>query len=357
MSKVVHGGNIEELSRNYNLDKDKLIDFSANINPLGINEKIREVIIQSLVEIEKYPDITYFDLKSSISEFEGVESEDLTLGNGAAEVIFNLVRAIKPKKVLLPAPTFGEYEEAALSVSSEINYYYLKEEKNWIIDEEINNYINNDIDMVFICNPNNPTGALTSKETIINIIKKAKLTNTIVVIDESFLDFMSEAENYSAITLLEEYNNIFIIKSMTKLFAIPGIRIGYGICKNRDILSKIESVSVPWNINVLAEKVGIFSLNEKEYVNRTISYIEEEKDYLFKELSGFNDIKVFKPSVNFIMFKLEKEMDLKLELMKENIIIRSCDNYEGLNNKYYRVAVRKREENKKLIKALKKLIK
>lgn len=357
MSKVVHGGNIEELSRNYNLDKNKLIDFSANINPLGMNEKLQEIIIQSLVEVEKYPDITYFNLKSSISEFEGVEREDLSLGNGAAEVIFNLVRAINPKKVLLPAPTFGEYEEAALSVNSEINYYYLKEEKNWIIDEKINNYINDDIDMVFICNPNNPTGTITSKDVIINIAKKAKATNTIVAIDESFLDFIREVENYSVTNLLEEYNNIFIIKSMTKLFAIPGIRIGYGICKNRDILSKIESVSVPWNINILAEKVAIFSLKDKEYIDRTISYIEEEKAYLFKELNKFNDIKVFESSVNFIMFKLEKEMDLKLELMKENIIIRSCDNYEGLSNKYYRVAVRKRDENKKLIEALEKVIK
>lgn len=357
MSKVVHGGNIDELSRSFNLDKDKLIDFSANINPLGINKNVKEVIIKSLDEVERYPDITYFNLKSAISEFEGVENKNLILGNGAAEVIFNLVRAIRPKKVLIPAPTFGEYEEAALSVNSEIKYYYLKEEKNWIIDEEINSYINDDIDMVFICNPNNPTGTLTSKEAIINIIKKAKLTNTIVAVDESFLDFLKEVENYSVISLIKEYDNLFIIKSMTKLFAIPGMRIGYGICKNKDILSKIESVSVPWNINVLAEKVAIFSLKDKEYIDRTISYIEEEKAYLSKELNKFNDIKVFDPAVNFIMFKLEKEIDLKLELMKENIIIRSCSNYEGLSNKYYRVAVRKREENIKLIKVLEKVIK
>ena len=139
MSKVVHGGNIDELSRSFNLDKDRLIDFSANINPLGINENVKEVIIKSLNEVERYPDITYFQLKSAISKFEGVENKDIVLGNGAAEVIFNLVRAIKPKKVLIPAPTFGEYEEAVLSVGSEIKDFYLQEDKNWIIDEEITN--------------------------------------------------------------------------------------------------------------------------------------------------------------------------------------------------------------------------
>ena len=357
MSKVVHGGNIDELSRSFNLDKDRLIDFSANINPLGINENVKEVIIKSLNEVERYPDITYFQLKSAISKFEGVENKDIVLGNGAAEVIFNLVRAIKPKKVLIPAPTFGEYEEAVLSVGSEIKDFYLQEDKNWIIDEEINNYINDDIDMVFICNPNNPTGTLTSKDVLINTIKKASLTNTIVVIDESFLDFIREVEEYSVINLINEFSNVFIIKSMTKLFAIPGIRIGYGICKNKELLKKIEEISVPWNINILAEKAAICSLKEEEYIDKTISYIKEEKEYLFKELNKLKDIKVFKPSVNFIMFKLEKEMDLKLELMKRNIIIRSCNNYKGLNDNYYRVAVRKREENKKLIQALKSFIK
>jgi L-threonine-O-3-phosphate decarboxylase len=353
MSKVVHGGNLDELSRNFKLNKENLIDFSANINPLGINKRVKDAIINALEEVERYPDITYFNLKSGISDFEGVSYEDLVLGNGAAEVIFNLVRAIKPKKVLIPAPTFGEYEEAVLSIKSSIEYYYLKEDNNWIIDEDIINYINDDIDMVFICNPNNPTGILTDKEVIINIAKKALSTNTILAIDESFLDFLRNGESYSAINLLKEYNNVFIIKSMTKLFAIPGIRIGYGICKNKNIIRQMELVSVPWNINILAEKAALEALNDKEYIDKTISYIEEEKNYLYKELSKFNNMKVFNPSVNFIMFKINNNIDLKLELIKEDIIIRSCNNYIGLDDRYYRIAVRTREENNKLIIALK----
>jgi len=356
MSKVVHGGNLDELSRTFKLNKESLIDFSANINPLGINKKVKDAIINALEEVERYPDITYFNLKYGISDFEGVNYEDLVLGNGAAEVIFNLVRSIKPKKVLIPAPTFGEYEEAVLSINSSIEYYYLKEDNNWIIDEDIINHINEDIDMVFICNPNNPTGILTDKEVIINIAKKALSTNTILAIDESFLDFVRDGENYSVINLLKEYNNIFIIKSMTKLFAIPGIRIGYGICENKEIINKMELISVPWNINILAEKATLEAIKDKEYIDRTISYIQKEKNYLYKELNKFNDIKVFKPSVNFIMFKIINNIDLKLELMKENIIIRSCNNYIGLDDSYYRVAVRTREENDNLIMALKKVI-
>ncbi|MGG7144512.1 threonine-phosphate decarboxylase CobD [Clostridium nigeriense] len=356
MSKVVHGGNLDELSRIYKLNKENLIDFSANINPLGVNIKVKEAIINALDEIERYPDITYYNLKLAISEFEKINYNNLILGNGAAEIIFNLVRAINPKKVLIPGPTFGEYEEAVLSVGSNIEYYYLKENNNWMIDEDIINHINEDIDMIFICNPNNPTGILTDKEVIINIAKKALSTNTILVIDESFLDFVRDGESYSVINLLKEYNNIFIIKSMTKLFAIPGIRIGYGMCENKEIINKMELVSVPWNINILAEKATLEAIKDKEYINRTISYIQKEKNYLYKELNKFNDIKVFNPSVNFIMFKIINNIDLKLELMKENIIIRSCNNYIGLNDSYYRVAVRTREENDKLIMALKNAI-
>lgn len=356
MSKAVHGGNIEELSREFNLDKEKLIDFSANINPLGVNEKVKEAIIDALDKVEKYPDITYYNLKSAISNFEDIDYKNLVLGNGAAEIIFNLVRAINPKKVLIPAPTFSEYEEASLSINSSIEYYYLKEEKNWNIDEEILDLINEDIDIVFICNPNNPTGVITDKDILLRIIKKARKTKTIVAIDESFLDFVKDSHKYSLVRLLKEYHNIFIIKSLTKLFAIPGIRIGYGLSSSKDIINKIQAISVPWNINILAEVAAITALDDKEYVEKSIAYIEEEKYYLYKELSKFNKIKVFNPSVNFIMFKTLKDIDLKYELMKENIIIRSCSNYNGLNENYYRIAVRTREENEVFLDTLRKVL-
>lgn len=356
MSKAVHGGNIEELSRKFNLDKEKLIDFSANINPLGINERVRKAIIDALDKVEKYPDITYYNLKSAISDFENIDYNNLVLGNGAAEIIFNLVRAVNPKKVLIPAPTFSEYEEASLSINSSIEYYYLKEENNWNIDEEIIDLINEDIDIVFICNPNNPTGVITDKDILLKIIEKAKKTKTIVAIDESFLDFVKDSHKYSLVSLLKEYDNIFIIKSLTKLFAIPGIRIGYGLSSSKDIISKIQTISVPWNINILAEVAAINALEDKEYISKSIAYIEEEKKYLYRELSKFNDIKVFNPSVNFIMFKTLKDIDLKYELMKNNIIIRSCSNYNGLNESYYRIAVRRRKENEAFINSLSKVL-
>lgn len=356
MSNVIHGGNIEELTRKYNLDKEKLIDFSANINPLGLNKNVKKTIIEAIEEINIYPDITYYNLKKSISSYEKITLDYLTLGNGAAEVIFNLVRAINPKKALLLAPTFGEYEEALLSINSKVEYYMLKEGNNWDINIDILEKINKETDMIFICNPNNPTGKLTDRNFILKVLEKAKNYDCVVAIDESFLDFVKDNENYTLINYIEDYKNLFIIKSLTKFFAMPGLRIGYGITYDKTLIRKINSISVPWNINVLAEKGAIKALAEKEYINNTINYIENEKDRFYYELCKFNDLKIFKPSVNYIMFKINKNIDLKEEMMKENIIIRSCSNYIGLDNKYYRVAVRKREENEKFIDVLKKIL-
>ncbi|MEN8076692.1 threonine-phosphate decarboxylase CobD [Clostridioides difficile] len=353
---AVHGGNTEEVARKYNLDSNEIIDFSANINPLGLNENIKNAMIKSIDKIIKYPDITYFDLKNSIGAFENINNKNIILGNGAAEVIFNIIRALNPKKALLPAPTFSEYEEAILSVGGDIEYFYLKEENEFILDNKFIEAINENIDITFICNPNNPTGVLNDNNFINELLKKSVVTNTIVVMDESFLDFVKDNNNYSSKELLKKYKNLIIVKSLTKFFAMPGARIGYGMCSNSDIISKINKIMVPWSVNIMATDGIIQGLNEKSYIDNSIEYVNNEKDYLYNTLKEIRCIKIFKPSVNFIMFKLLIDLDLKSELIKRKILIRSCDNYIGLNNSFYRVAVRTREENNKLIQELKNIL-
>lgn len=353
---AVHGGNIEEIARTYNVEAKEIIDFSANINPLGVSLSMKKAMISALDKVEHYPDITYYQLKTAISEFENINYNNISLGNGAAEVIFNIVRAIKPKKALLPAPTFSEYEEAILSVDGEIEYYNLKEKDNFILDDGFISAINEDIDIVFICNPNNPTGVLTKSSFIENVLAKSICTKTIVVIDESFLDFIKESDEYTSKKLLEKYENLIIVKSLTKFFAIPGIRIGYGMYINNDIKEKLNKVTVPWSINVVASEAIIAGLKNKDYIEESINYISEEKEYLYKRLQNIKYIKVLKPSVNFIMFKLLIDLDLREELIKRKILIRSCNNYIGLSNNFYRIAVRNKKENEKLIRELEKVL-
>lgn len=350
MASFGHGGNVKEISRRNNINYDEIIDFSANINPLGMPESVKKAIIDNLSEAEKYPDITYYELKASISEFEKINSNNLILGNGAAEVLFNVVRGINPRNSLVLAPTFSEYEEAVNAIDGKIIYYKLKEENQFNIKDDILDYINNDLNLIFICNPNNPTGIITKKELLLKILDKAEKNNVFVLIDESFLDFIND--DLSMIKYISEYENLIIIKSLTKFFALPGIRIGYGISGNIELIKKVENISPAWNINIFADIATKTGLKDENYIRNSIRYIEDEKDYLYIELKKINKLKVYEPSVNFILLQTLTKINLQEELLKYNILIRSCSNYKGLNDNYYRIAVRSHKENSILIKSL-----
>lgn len=347
MASFGHGGNAKEISRKNKIEYDQILDFSANINPLGMPDSVRKAVIEGLDKIEKYPDITYFELKCAIGEFENIKKETLILGNGAAEVLFNVVRGINPQNTLILAPTFSEYEEATRAVKSNIIYYKLKEEKEFCIQEDILDYIDSKLNLIFICNPNNPTGVITSQDLLQKILAKAEKNEVMVVIDESFLDFIEE--DLSMISYINEYENLIIIKSLTKLFALPGIRIGYGICSNLELNCKIENISPAWNINILAEIATKAGLKDKIYIEESINFIKNEKEYLYNELKEITGLKVYEPSVNFILLKTLTKVNLKHELLKNNILIRSCSNYKGLDNNYYRIAIKTHGENLKLI--------
>ena len=357
MSNFGHGGNVEEIARSLNINLRDLIDFSANINPLGLNETIKETMINSLHKIIKYPDITYYEARKAISNHEKWDINDIALGNGAAEIIFNVVRAIKPKRALIPSPTFSEYEIACRSVDCEILHYILKDTDKFNITDDFLESINDEIDLIFICNPNNPTGVLTKNTFIEKVAKKAKEHNCFVILDESFLDFVKNGEKYSINNLIEANDNLILIKSATKFFAIPGIRIGYGYFKNEKLKKSLDKITISWSINTLASEAIKVAFLQKEYIENTMDFVEREKDYLFKKFLEFKKLKPLKPSVNFMMFKfLDENINLYEELLKKKIIIRRCSNYEGLDNSFYRVAVRNREENEILIKALEEIL-
>lgn len=353
MASFGHGGNAKEISRKNKIQYEKIIDFSANINPLGMPSSVKKAIIEGIDEVEKYPDITYFELKCSIGEFEKISKDNLILGNGAAEVLFNVVRGINPQNTLILAPTFSEYEEATRAINGNILYYKLKGENDFYIKEDILDYINYDLDLIFICNPNNPTGVITGKELLEKILIKAKKYGVKLVIDESFLDFIEGS--FSMIPYVNEYENLIIIKSLTKFFAVPGIRIGYGICSDASLKEVIEKTSPAWNINILAEIATKVGIKDENYINKSIEFIRKEKEYLYNELKEIKDLKVYKPSVNFILLKTLNKINLKNELLRNNILIRSCNNYEGLNEDYYRVAVRTHKENALLVSSIRNI--
>lgn len=333
-----HGGDI------YN--HVNCIDFSANINLLGMPVEVKEAIQRSISSCEHYPDVEMRRLKQSLANRENVGISNIICGNGAAELIFSVVMAIKPKKALIMAPGFYEYEQALKFAECELVVYNLQESDDFVLKEknqnEILHMIDESFDIVFICNPNNPTGVLTKKIFLEKLALKCQDCNTVLVVDECFLDFVDEKQSYSVSNLIERYNNLFVLKAFTKIFAIPGIRLGYALCSNKELLLKMKSGLQPWNVSVPAQEAGIAACSLSEFEKQTRLVVNEERKFLVNVLNkaGF---KIYGSSANFIFFKANKDFEEKM--LRNNILVRNCDNYRGLYEGFYRIAVRTHAEN------------
>ncbi len=342
MEKHIHGGDVYH--------HQGCIDFSANCNPLGTPRKVKEAIIESLDHINDYPQVGCFPLKKAIAEYEHTDFSQVICGNGAAEVIFTLCRAVSPKKALVPAPTFAEYQQALYSVGCQVEFFYLDEKKQFRLDEDFISALTPDLDIIFLCNPNNPTGLLVEKEVLKKLLDRCRQLDIFMAVDECFLDFVPEPEKYTLKEYLKDYENLFLFKAFTKRYAMAGVRLGYGLCGNGKLLEKMESMCQPWNVSSLAQAAGLAALKEMAYVEEGRQVTFQELDYLKKELSALG-YPVYPSQANYVFFKGPEDLYEKLE--KKKILIRDCSNYTGLCKGYYRVAVKNHEENRALIQALK----
>ncbi|MGB3367273.1 MAG: threonine-phosphate decarboxylase [Acidaminobacteraceae bacterium] len=355
-NRFEHGGNIYKINREYGIIETDIIDFSANINPLGMSELGKAAYINALNMVVNYPDPEYIKLKDSISNYHNIRSDNLFIGNGAIEMIYKTFDYIKPGAALVIAPTFVEYERALNRIGVIPDFYILKEEDNFIVNiEQLKSHAAN-YDLIVICSPNNPTGKLVEKEKIVEFLRFVEENNLEckLFLDEAFIDFISEEE--SMIDKIHEYKNLFILRSATKFFAIPGLRIGYLISSNKNLRNFYENQHIPWSINTVAEEVLIASLSDKDYIERTVSINRSSRIYLYEELSRMHDLKVYQSKGSYILFKLLKNVDLRALLLDKSILIRSCGNYIGLDNSYYRVAVKSHEQNVILVKAIEEVL-
>jgi len=353
VKEIVHGGDI--YSNRDIPENKKLIDFSANINPFGMPQEVKRAIMDNIDVYSNYPDPLCRDLINDISKHENIPAEQIICGNGAADIIYRIAAAIKPKKTLLTAPTFSEYEEAVRTVDSSIIYYFLLEKNGFNLDQGVFDKIETSIDLMFLCNPNNPTGIPIDKEMVMEIAARCKVNKTILVVDECFNEFLENSQDYSIADKLADFDNVIVLKAFTKIYAMAGIRLGYGLCSNKAIIERLYKAGQPWNVSVVAQKCGVAALKETEYVRQTKLLIKENRVYLMLQLSLLG-LKVSESKANYILFKTEKK-HLLHELEKYGIMIRSCGNYIGLNDKYFRIAVKSKEDNEYLIECLNKIFK
>ena len=349
----VHGGNIAEISRKYKLKEETIIDFSSNINPLGCPRNVQTFLQKVGSSITAYPDPDSTELRREIAKRIDSDTKTILVGNGSTELIYLIPRVIKPKCALIFAPTFGEYERSLLPMKCGVEFFLLKEKDNFKPNIDKITGLLHKIDILYLCNPNNPTGAVLEYSDIKFLLAEAEKKGVLLVVDESFMEF---TDNESIVVEIKKWKNLIVLKSLTKIYGIPGLRLGY-LVANSTIVDIIKHHKEPWTVNTLAQKAGVACLRDEEFILKTKRFLTREKKYLAGELNKIHGLKPCDSSTNYILIKLLKPgltSGMVYETMaKQGLLIRDCQSFRGLGSKYIRIAVRKRKENNLLIKRLK----
>ncbi|MCI8334822.1 MAG: threonine-phosphate decarboxylase [Lachnospiraceae bacterium] len=350
--EAVHGGDRLGASVKSGKRPEELLDFSANINPLGMPRQVREAVLAGISEAQHYPDPFCRKLCKAIAEAEGRDPEEILCGNGGADLIYRLVYALKPGKALVTAPAFAEYEEALVQAGAEIRRWSLGE--SLAVREDILSAVTEDLDLIFLCNPNNPTGLLTGRELLTALADRAQALGVRVFLDECFLDFVPEQREYTLGDCLKRYPNLVILKSFTKLYAMPGLRLGYVMSADRELLAGMEKAGQPWAVSVPAQAAGLGALQAAGFRERTFCLIERERKRMKAELERLGFF-VCDGRANYLCFRAPGEKNLCEKLLERGILLRSCANYRGLREEHYRAAVRTAEENEVFLGVLREI--
>ena len=379
-----HGGNIYKIFREKNIKE--ILDYSSNINPYGIPESLKKRITENLEILERYPDPDYVELRQKLSNLNKVNLSDIILGNGATEIIFLFMKVINPKKILIVSPTFGEYERAVkateisgdtVSLSSsngdnknienkkiEIEYFELKESDDFKLNiGNLKNELENKYDLLIICNPNNPTGKFLKLAQTEEILKECNKYNTKLFIDEAFIEFLEDGMKESIINTEENKKNLFVTRAFTKFFAIPGLRLGYGMYFDKELEKKISEKKEPWSVNNFAEMAGLTVLDDAEYIEKTLKWIAEEKKYMYEKLNKISGMKVYETEVNFITGKIDEKLFsegvnvkiLREKMFEQGILIRDASNFKFLDERFFRLAIKDRASNERVIEVMKEI--
>ena len=338
MKEWHHGGEIYE-------GPPVEIDYSVNINPLGFPERVHKLLAASPELITRYPDAECGALRRALSEKYGVKPEQILCGCGASELFLAAVRAAGPKTALVAAPAFSGYERALLSAGITPDLFPLKEEEDFAVTAELLPVLDKGYDMLFLCQPNNPVGDLIPLPLLLRIAEKCAEKNTRLIIDECFLGFTGEEKAYSFIPYLDAFPNVLAVSAFTKLYAMPGLRLGYALSSDTEYLAEMKLMEAEWSVSGPAQAAGLAVLTEDAYVSAAIELIRKERAYLTRLLTSCG-YRVFPSTANFILFKGPE--GLKERLLRKGILIRSCANYHGLSEEFYRIAVLGHEENERL---------
>lgn len=352
-----HGSDLEKIEAIYGIKKADIISFSANVNPLGVSPLLRASLSEKIDAITTYPDREYTSLRKCIAEYCHTDYENIIVGNGSTELISLFIQIEHPKKALVVGPTYSEYEREISLGGGTTLYYPLKEKDDFKLDvEDFVSQLNENINLLVICNPNNPTSSCITRKEMRRILDVCKQYDIYVMVDETYVEFANNMAEIDSIPLTNYYNNIIILRGTSKFFAAPGLRLGYAITGNRDLIKAINTRKNPWTINSLAVVAGETMFKDTAYIEATKQLISTERERCYQALASSPDYKVYKPSGNFMLVKIVNE-NLTSEYLfdkaiRQGMMIRDCSTFPFLDNKYIRFCFMNPFDNTRLLKCL-----
>lgn len=358
MSKKIefHGSDLEKIEEYYRIPKEEIIQFGANVNPLGLSDSLKEKIAANLDIISCYPDRSYTSLKETIGRYCQCAPCNVVVGNGSTELISLLISQRGAKKALVLGPTYSEYERELSLAGGELVYYHLDESKDFMLDTaDFLDSVPKGTDLFIMCNPNNPTSSAVSQDSLEEILFFCKSKNIFVMIDETYIEFAPDMQKITAVPLTDKFDNLMVIRGVSKFFAAPGLRFGYGITSNREFTSMLLTHQNPWSLNSIGAFAGELMLQDSEYIKKAKTLINAERERLCLEISKLDTFKAYPPSANFILLRILKEGVTSFQVfeaaIRRKMMIRDCSSFfKDLNGEFVRFCIMKPEDNERLLK-------
>ncbi len=353
-----HGSDLEEIEKCFGIKKEKIISFSANVNPLGISTRLRTALAGQLDAITRYPDREYTKLRQCISAYTGAHTENIIMGNGSTELISLFIQVARPKKAMILGPTYSEYERDINLGGGSCMYYPLKEQQDFQTDvDDLCRKLHDGLDLLVLCNPNNPTSTAITNTQMRRILDTCLQYGIFVMVDETYVEFAPNESQITSVKLTDHYTNLIILRGTSKFFAAPGLRLGYAITGNPDLIAKINLRKDPWTINSLAEIAGQIMFQDQGYIQETKDLISTERERIFQILTDWDTVKVYPPQGNFMLMRVLKEgIDAPVlfrHCIQKGLMIRDCSTFPFLDPRYVRFCIMLPAQNDMLIDTLK----
>lgn len=356
-----HGSDLKGISQYYGIPKESIINFGANVNPLGLSKKVQEQLRRNLDIICTYPERDYASLKNTIGKYCHASPDYIAVGNGSTELISLLIRIKQPKKTLILGPTYSEYARELSFSGSDQEYFYLKAENGFKPDMDgFLDELGKGYDFLILCNPNNPTSSAIKLNDMRRILKTCQEKQIFVMVDETYVEFAEDISQVTAVPLACEFHNFMVIRGISKFFAAPGLRLGYAITRDLFLLEQLKELQIPWSLNSIGAFAGELLLSDSEYIQKTRSLILGERARLFEKLSLMKNITVYDAQANFILLQIHKEnvgsIDVFEACIRKGMMIRDCTSFASLHGAYIRFCIMKPQDNTRLIQTLEKVL-